>query len=140
MTSTPVHTCCSGRPFQSVAGKRLPRTDWMVWPAASPSVTTRTAPGRRVKAEEGLPWGLVDEVVPLADLRAAALRLATEIAENAPLAIIATRKTLRGDLAPAVRAQTNHEHAQQTILRATEDFAEGVRAVQERRAGVFTGR
>src|SRR3569623_841169 len=28
---------------------------------------------RRVKAEEGLPWGLVDEVVPLEDLRAAAL-------------------------------------------------------------------
>src|SRR5258708_5645205 len=30
--------------------------------------------GRRVKAEEALSWGLVDEVVPLAELRAAALR------------------------------------------------------------------
>ena len=66
--------------------------------------------------------------------------LAAEIAENAPLAVIATRKTLRGDLAAAVRAQTAHEHAEQTILRATEDFAEGVRAVQERRPGVFKGR
>jgi enoyl-CoA hydratase/carnithine racemase len=96
--------------------------------------------GRRVKAEEGLPWGLVDEVVPLEDLRAAALRLASEIAENAPLAVIATRKTLRGDLAAAVRAQTSHEHEQQTILRATEDFQEGVRSVAERRAGNFQGR
>jgi enoyl-CoA hydratase/carnithine racemase len=96
--------------------------------------------GRRVKAEEALPWGLVDEVVPLEELRAAALRLAAEIAENAPLAIVATRKTLRGDLAAAVLAQTGHEHEQQTILRATEDFKEGVRSVAERRVGNFTGR
>jgi enoyl-CoA hydratase/carnithine racemase len=96
--------------------------------------------GRRVKAEEGLAWGLVDEVVPLADLIPAAQRLAAEIAENAPLAVVATRKTIRGELTAAVRAQTNHEHAQQTILRATDDFAEGVRSVQERRPGNFTGR
>lgn len=96
--------------------------------------------GRRVKAEEGLAWGLVDEVVPLADLLPAAQRLAAEIAENAPLAVVATRKTIRGELAAAVRAQTDHEHAQQTILRATDDFAEGVRSVQERRPGNFKGR
>ena len=96
--------------------------------------------GRRIKGEEALAWGLADELVPQDQLLAAAQALAAEIAENAPLAVVATRKTLRGDLAAAVRAQTNHEHAQQTILRATDDFAEGVRAVQERRAGVFTGR
>ena len=95
--------------------------------------------GRRVKAEEALGWGLVDEVVPLEGLTAAAQALALEIAENAPLAVVATRKTLRGDVATAVRAQTAHEHEQQTILRATSDFAEGVLAVQERRAGRFTG-
>lgn len=96
--------------------------------------------GRRVKAEEGLPWGLVDEVVPLPELRAAALRLAQEIAENAPLAVVATRKTLRGDLAAAVKAQTVHEHAEQAKLRTTEDFKEGVRAVAERRPGNWLGR
>ncbi len=96
--------------------------------------------GRRVKAEEGLAWGLVDEVVPLERLLSAARDLAGEIAENAPLAVVATRKTLRGKLAAAVRSQTDHEHAQQTILRATDDFAEGVRAVQERRPGNFKGK
>ena len=49
-------------------------------------------------------------------------------------------RLLFDSLAAAVRAQTNHEHAEQTILRATEDFAEGVRAVQERRPGNFQGR
>ncbi len=96
--------------------------------------------GRRIKAEEGLAWGLVDEVVPMDELRGAALKLAQEIAENAPLAVAATRKTLRAKLAADVRAQTAIEHEEQSILRASEDFAEGVRSVAERRPGNFVGR
>ena len=96
--------------------------------------------GKRVKAQEGLPWGLVDEVVPLEDLREGALRLAAEIADNAPLALLATRRTMRGDLAAAVLAQTGHEHIQQTALRATDDFTEGVKSVAERRSGDFAWR
>jgi len=95
--------------------------------------------GRRIKAGEALAWGLVDEVVPLEELRAAALRLAGEIAENAPLAVQSTRATLRQGLAQAVKAQTDHEFAEQTELRKTNDYKEGVRAVAERRAGNFTG-
>jgi enoyl-CoA hydratase/carnithine racemase len=96
--------------------------------------------GRRIKAEEGLAWGLVDQVVPMDELRGAALALAKEIAENAPLAVAATRKTLRAKLAADVRAQTDIEHKEQAILRASEDFAEGVRSVAERRPGNFVGR
>jgi len=96
--------------------------------------------GRRVKADEALDWGLVDALVPAAELRAAALGLATEIAENGPLAVLATRKTLRAGLVEAIRAAMAHEHAQQAALRDTEDFVEGVRAVAERRAGAFNGR
>lgn len=95
--------------------------------------------GRRIKADEALAWGLVDEVVPLEGLREAAIRLAREIAENAPLAVQSTRATLRKDLAAAVKAQTDHEFTEQSALRKTKDFAEGVRAVAERRAGNFTG-
>ncbi|WP_309090990.1 enoyl-CoA hydratase/isomerase family protein [Phenylobacterium sp.] len=96
--------------------------------------------GRRIKAEQALEWGLCDEVVPAAELRAAALRLAAEIAENAPLAVVATRKTLRAGLADAVRAQTVIEHREQGLLRETEDFKEGVRSVAERRPGNWVGR
>ena len=95
--------------------------------------------GRRVKAEEALEWGLVDELVPLEELRAAAMRLAREIAANAPLALMATRATMRADLAAAVKAQTDKEHAEQAILRKTKDFQEGILAVRERRPGNFTG-
>jgi enoyl-CoA hydratase/carnithine racemase len=95
--------------------------------------------GRRIKGEDALAWGLVDELVPLAELHGAAMRLAREIAEAAPLAVESTRATLRGELAAKVKAQTDHEFIEQTALRKTADFAEGVRAVAERRPGRFTG-
>ncbi len=95
--------------------------------------------GRRIKGEEALAWGLADEMVPLAELEGAAVALARELAENAPLAVEATRATLRAGLAAAVKAQTDHELVEQTRLRATADFAEGVKSVNERRAGVFVG-
>jgi enoyl-CoA hydratase/carnithine racemase len=96
--------------------------------------------GRRVKPEEALAWGLADALAPAEGLRAAALALAEEIAENAPLALTATRKTLRAGLVEAIRAATEHEFAQQSRLHATEDYAEGLRAVAERRTGNFAGR
>jgi enoyl-CoA hydratase/carnithine racemase len=95
--------------------------------------------GRRIKGEEAFAWGLADELVPLEDLRGAALALAREIAEAAPLAVVSTRATLRAGLAEAVKAQTERELVEQTWLRATADFAEGVRSVNERRPGIFTG-
>ena len=87
--------------------------------------------GRRVKAEDGLAWGLVDEVVPLEDLRPAALRLAREIAENAPLILSLHRE---------LDAQTDKEALEQGWLRDTEDYREGVKSVSERRVGNFVGR
>ncbi|MFC3068130.1 enoyl-CoA hydratase/isomerase family protein [Phenylobacterium soli] len=96
--------------------------------------------GRRIKGEEALAWGLADDMVEADALRGAALALAREIAENAPLAVVSTRKTLRGSLAAAIKAQTDIEHREQSVLRATEDFQEGIRSVNERRPGNFKGR
>ncbi len=93
--------------------------------------------GRRVKAADALAWGLIDELVPAEELRAATTALAAEIAAAAPLGVEATRATLRGELAEAVRRQTEHERAEQDRLMATADFREGIRAVAERRPGNF---
>ena len=60
--------------------------------------------GQKIGADEALAWGLVDELVPADELRQSAFALAAELAENAPLAVVATRKTTRSQLAEAVRA------------------------------------
>jgi len=95
---------------------------------------------RRVPGDEAHAIGLADVLVPQDQVRGAALSLAAEIAENSPLGLIATRTTLRGNLAERVRAATEHELVEQTRLRKTEDFKEGVKAMAERRTPVFTGR
>jgi len=96
--------------------------------------------GRRIDGETALEWGLADQLASLADLRPAALALAEEIAANAPLAVMSVRATLRAGLAAAVKAQTDHENAEQYRLQQTEDHREGVKAVAERRPGNFKGR
>ncbi len=96
--------------------------------------------GRRITGEEAVAWGLGDVLAAPDRLREEAMKLATEIAECAPLAVQSTRATLRRGLADAVMAQTDHEHAEQSMLFQTEDHREGVRAVSERRSGRFNGR
>jgi enoyl-CoA hydratase/carnithine racemase len=95
---------------------------------------------RRVRGDEAHAMGLADALVPQSEVRAAALALAAEIAENSPLGLIATRATMRGNLADRVRAATEHELAEQTRLCQTEDFKEGVKAMAERRVPAFTSR
>lgn len=94
---------------------------------------------RRVKADEALAWGLVDVLAPPESLDEAASALAGEIAVNAPLSLIATRETARADFCEQVKAALVREHAAQTPLRATADYAEGVASVFERRPAHFIG-
>ncbi len=84
--------------------------------------------GRRIKAEQAKEWGLVDEVVYADRVLPDAIALAAEIAANAPLAVRSTRKTLRGDLAAAVKAPDRPR-----ILRTA--MADENRRLQGRREG-----
>ena len=95
---------------------------------------------RRVTGTDAYKWGLANELVPQDQVRAAAMKLAAEIAECSPLGLVSTRATMRAGLADRVMAATNHELAEQTRLRGTEDFKEGVKATEERRVANFKGR
>ncbi len=94
---------------------------------------------RRVPGDDAYAMGLADVLVPQDQVRDAAIKLAAEIGENSPLGLIATRMTLRGNIADRVRQATDHELEEQTRLRRTDDFKEGVKAVAERRAPNFKG-
>ena len=63
--------------------------------------------GRRIKGDEALEWGLADALAPLDRVRDAACEIAREIAASAPLAVVATRATVRGDLAERVARATD---------------------------------
>ena len=93
--------------------------------------------GRRVDGDEALAMGLADRLVPLDEVRDAAFAFAADIAASAPLAVESIRATLRGDLAEQVAAATDHEMAEQLRLRRTADFAEGAKAMSERRTPRF---
>jgi enoyl-CoA hydratase/carnithine racemase len=95
---------------------------------------------RRVTGEDAFKMGLANILVAQDEVRAAALRLAGEIAENSPLGLMSTRATMRAGLADRVKAATDHELAEQSWLRETADFKEGVKATAERRVPNFAGR
>jgi enoyl-CoA hydratase/carnithine racemase len=96
--------------------------------------------GRRVSGEEAFRVGLCDRLVAGDELRSAALAMAEEIAESAPLAVRAIRQTMRRALVEAVRAAVAHERPEQLRLQQTEDWTEGLAAVAERRIPIFRAR
>lgn len=94
--------------------------------------------GRRIKGTEALEIGLADRLVALDDVRSAAVEMAAEIAAAAPLAVESIRATLRRGLADRVHEILEHELTEQERLIQTQDAKEGIRAMAERRAAVFT--
>ena len=96
--------------------------------------------GRRINGETAMEWGLGDIFTDTDDVRNAAITLAEEIAENAPLAVVSLREQIRPGLAQAVKDTTDIEGREQLRLQQTTDHKEGVKAVAERRPGNFTGK
>jgi enoyl-CoA hydratase/carnithine racemase len=95
--------------------------------------------GRRVKGDDAVSIGLADELVPQAQVRDRAHELAGEIAGSAPLAVQSIRATLRAGLAEEIARITDHELAEQSKLRTSDDFREGIAAMAERRPPAFKG-
>ena len=96
--------------------------------------------GRRVKGDEAYAMGLADELVGETEVRRRAHALAREIAGSAPLAVQSIRATLRAGLADEIARITDHELAEQSRLRTSTDFREGIAAMAERRVPEFRGR
>ncbi len=84
--------------------------------------------------------GLVNRVAPADELDAATERLAGELLACAPLAIGMAKGVIDAAARPALATTLEHEVAIQQICAQSEDFAEGLRAVAERRPPDFSGR
>lgn len=96
--------------------------------------------GRRVKADEALRIGLVSEVVPGETLDERGREFAAECADTAPLGYAAIKEALHRGLETTMEAEWTANVANQAILIDSEDFAEGLDAVKNRRKPSYSGR
>jgi 2-(1,2-epoxy-1,2-dihydrophenyl)acetyl-CoA isomerase len=93
--------------------------------------------GEMMDAQELLSLGLVNWVVPDSELETRALALAQKLAAGAPTAQQGTKRLLQASLANTIEAQVAGEADSLSACALTEDYAEGLRAILDRRAPNF---
>lgn len=95
---------------------------------------------RRFDAREALALGIVDRVVPGAQLVDAALAWVAQVEATAPLAIAALKRSMQEAQAMSFRDAAEHDQRLRRPLDATMDYAEGMLAHFEKRKPVFRGK
>lgn len=95
--------------------------------------------GDRIKADQALHFGLVNEVVPFADLDAAVQRWTDRILAASPLAVQAAKHAVlaRRDMPLEIALMTRFEPIE--AYTDSDDQKEGLAAASERRKPVWTG-
>lgn len=96
--------------------------------------------GAMIDARNALRLGLVNKVVPAAQLEAEVKDLAEKIAGGPPLAVRAVKKVLFADQKAALEQALETEVEHQMKCFASEDCLEGVQAFFEKRPPRFRGR
>jgi enoyl-CoA hydratase/carnithine racemase len=112
----------------------LPRL--LGWAKAAELIFT----GRTLSAKESLELGLVNHVVPDADLAVKTREIALEMAANAPLAVQSAKRLMRMGLSETFNDHVHHVYLQFLQLIRTQDFKEGMTSFLEKRPADFQGR
>ncbi len=91
----------------------------------------------RFDAQQALAWGLVNRVVPAAELDGAVAAIVQSLCDGPRLAIRNAKRLVRESLARSLSEQLDAEASSFGACAATADFAEGIRAFLEKRPARF---
>jgi enoyl-CoA hydratase/carnithine racemase len=89
--------------------------------------------GRHMTAQEAHRWGIVNEVVPLADLMPTVEKWANDILECAPICVRATKQAALTGLGHPLETALTMQVSEAVRMRFSEDTIEGPRAFAEKR-------
>ncbi|HEV2074952.1 MAG TPA: enoyl-CoA hydratase/isomerase family protein [Thermoleophilaceae bacterium] len=95
--------------------------------------------GRIIDGHEAHRIGLANRVVAAAELEAATEALCGELLACAPLAVGLAKRVVDSAAKPALASTLEQEVTAQSVLAASEDFAEGARAFLDKRQPEFAG-
>jgi enoyl-CoA hydratase len=95
--------------------------------------------GAPIDAARALQLGIVNKVVPAADLEAETMKLATQLASAAPLALRGILDCVNVGGECAIEEGLGYETAQFGLMFSTRDMREGTTAFLERRKPAFAG-
>jgi enoyl-CoA hydratase len=96
--------------------------------------------GDAVSSEDALRMGLVNRVVPGEELDAAAMAFANRLAAGAPLAIQYTKQAVNKLVKDALNTAFDTSTALEIVTLQSEDHAEALAAIREKRKPHFRGR
>ena len=96
--------------------------------------------GERWSAQEALAAGLVNKVVPAAELDAAVAEWAQKLARSSPVIMRLGKEAMRRQLDMPLDDALDYLRAQLTLALSTEDIVEGVTAFFEKREPQWKGR
>jgi methylglutaconyl-CoA hydratase len=109
----------------------------LVWQVGHKIARDLLLTGRLFDAAEAHRYGLVNEIVPAENLFNRAKELATQLLENSPSSVRATKKLINGFIAPQLDEQIATAIEENAAIRTTADFHEGISSFLEKRKPVW---
>jgi enoyl-CoA hydratase/carnithine racemase len=95
---------------------------------------------RRLSAEDAYQYGIIEHIVEPQNLLEQAKELAREIAKNAPLSLIQAKTAINQGMQTDIATGLQIESLAYSRLLLTEDRLEGLKAFQEKRSPVYSGK